>query len=643
MSGSINDNAYQGAQVQGKVFAKLDETAKDQNVTKEEASSKLSDSVFTNAQDKSNEAINEKIAKSRLAGKNNALATVQKYLGATNIFSNLSFKTINYTAQEIDDEGWRASVQSELDGKIDQEIQSQINSAQNIVSQYESKIEQAIKRAENELCGDEDAQNDAGQTKGKESNKNSFYYTLNGLRFNKDAGEAAFYEGSTGTAAGTSKGSQGYQTTVAYLKANGAKEFTREVDGKQQTIYKLSGGEHVVVDDAGQVHTLKTTTTLGKNTYMTEEAYDALGVQDGEKVKRRKVDGGYQTVVMSSDKKTARVVDYNDQTGGYVVTDNLRHVSAGGRAKFTSETSGLTAAVNQYTNDDLKFVDKGRGKVEGHTWSDLMGNVYSTDQTVTLSEQKAREANENINLAVKNLYNANKAKFTEEPTMVNHTYTANLVNGHTYQIDRNDLVNADRTLRMMRADIDSITVPPQNQTPETTEIDYTWGGDTRTDANVPGDAHDGGHGHTNGVRRGVTRAENGTYTGRSDNGHVHSLRGHLSSEQGLTAQQFRSEGWKTDANRTYEQSIISKMDNNAEQGGKIPTRLLRTATEFAERFVIAYQQQHNVDLGNINFEKLGKAIAAANPSLFDGDGNMYKNVDFQRLNLPKRLNPKNYT
>ena len=80
------------------------------------------------------------------------------------------------------------------------------------------------------------------------------------------------------------------------------------------------------------------------------------------------------------------------------------------------------------------------------------------------------------------------------------------------------------------------------------------------------------------------------------------------------------------------------MDSEKIKGNEKSVRNLKTANEFAERFVKAMQTKH-AELGGkkYNTEMLAKAIADANPSFFDSQGNMYKNADFSRLNLPKKL------
>lgn len=641
MPSDVNGAGYSGAKItdQNKIVrATLDTDGTVGDVKQGEASSKLANSVFDQnyAKSQSDAKIKESIdANARLKDKAGALDVVKKYLGATNIFSNISFKTITGVSQELTgDAGWASQVKAELDEKVEQNIKLQIQNAGQIAEQFTSRIQQAISQAENELCGDEDALSSNDLSKGKES-KETRKTTIENLTYNSNQGNISTYDGAT-----KGKLSRGYEATKQYLESNGAKSFTREVDGEQKTIYKLKDGRHAIIDDAGQLHFLQTTTTIGKNTYTTFDV-DSIKTQlpDGSKdveIKRRRVDNEYRTVVRYTDadgNKCARYVDYNEQTNEYVLSDDLTHVSAGGRAKYTTETSALSARAGD-ENDSVEFTN---GKVKDGTYVDSQGEVRDNIMMTRRSRVKL-ETPDAVTLAVTNLTAqiGSKGRVVESGGQ----FTITLNNEHSYNIDPNNPSEANRQMNFIAQELKNISSPTN---PETVELGYTWGGDTRVDANNPGEDHDGNNGHTSEIHRGVVRGDDGSYIRRSDNGHVHSLSGHLGADKGLTAQQFRSEGWKTDANRTYEQSIISKMDNNAEQGGKIPTRLLRTATEFAERFVIAYQQQHNVDLGNINFEKLGKAIAAANPSLFDGDGNMYKNVDFQRLNLPKRLNPKNYT
>ena len=641
MTEGINNNAYSGAAIteQNKIVrASLDTDGTVGDVKQAEAQSKLSGSVFDTsaAQTQSDAKIQESInANARLKGEARALDVVKKYLGATNIFSNISFKTITGVSQELSgDAGWANQVKAELDAKVDANIKQQIENAGQIAAQFTSRISQAITQAENELCGDKDALSSNDLAKGKES-KDARKITIEKLTYLDSQGSISTYDGAT-----KGKWSHGYEATKQYLESNGAKSFTREVDGEQKTIYKLKDGRHAIIDDAGQLHFLQTTTTIGKNTYTTFDVGTITtklpeGSKDVE-IKRRRVDNEYRTVVRYTDSdgnKCARYVDYNEQTNEYVLSDDLTHVSAGGRAKYTTETSALSARAGK-EDDSVEFVN---GQVKDGTYVDNKGGVHDNIMNTRRSRAKL-ETPEAVKLAVTNLSQQIGGKGTVQGD--NGQYTIRLNNGHTYQIDVNNPSDANRQMNFVAQELKNIGTP---QTSETVALGYTWGGDTRVDANSPGEDHDGAHGHTSGVQRGVVRGNDGAFVSRSDSGHVHSLSGHLGSDKGLTAQQFRDEGWKTDANRTSEREIIAIMDKTAEDSGQIPTRLLGTATDFAKRFVVAYQQKNNIaNLGDIDYTKLGKAIAAANPSLFDGDGNMYKNVDFQRLNLPKRLNPENY-
>ncbi len=643
MTEGINNNAYSGAAIteQNKIVrASLDTDGTVGDVKQAEAQSKLSGSVFdaSAAQTQSDAKIQESInANARLNGKTGALDVVKKYLGAANIFSNISFKTITGVSQELSgDAGWTNQVKAELDAKVEQNIQQQIQNAGQIAEQFTSRISQAIKQAENELCGDADALSSNDLAKGKES-KDVRKTTIESLTYNDSQGNISTYDGAT-------KGelSRGYEATKQYLENNGAKSFTREVDGEQKTIYKLKDGRHAIIDDAGQLHFLQTTTTIGKNTYTTFDVETITtklpeGSKDVE-IKRRRVDNEYRTVVRYTDSdgnKCARYVDYNEQTNEYVLSDDLTHVSAGGRAKYTTETSALSARAGK-EDDPVEFVN---GQVKNGTYVDNQGEVRDNIMMTRRSRAKL-ETPDAVKSAVTNL--TAQIEIGSKGTVVESggQFTITLNNGHSYNIDPNNPSEANRQMNFVAQELKNIGTP---QTSETVALGYTWSGDTRVDANSPGEVHDGAHGHTSGVQRGVVRGNDGAFVRRSNSGHVHSLSGHLGSDKGLTAQQFRDEGWKTDANRTSESAIIAIMDKTAEDSGQIPTRLLGTATQFAERFVAAYKKQNpNINIDNIDYTKLGKAIAAANPSLFDGDGNMYKNVDFQRLNLPKRLNPENY-
>lgn len=105
----------------------------------------------------------------------------------------------------------------------------------------------------------------------------------------------------------------------------------------------------------------------------------------------------------------------------------------------------------------------------------------------------------------------------------------------------------------------------------------------------------------------------------------------------LSKQQFIDEGWITDVNRRKEQEYLALMDSSEIKGSNKSVRNLKTGREFAERFIAAYKLKNN-DSSNYNVDMLAGAIMAANPSLFDiNTGNMYRNADFSRLNLPTNL------
>lgn len=639
MSGNdINNSAYNGITSKF-VHASLDKDT-DSLVKFDEAkkSSKFSGSIFSNNENieqtieeklKNNTRLNSAIENN----KQEVIGTVKKYMGScANLFNKVtsSFQSIGYTAIQVKDSDNESDAQAKIDEQIENAIQNFVGSAEGNTNNIEAAIKRAISLTENQYAGDADASAN-GTVKGKQKGA-EFGETLERLTYNNETADGdakatvAFYSSAQGGK--DAPKTQGYKDTTAFLEANGAKTFTREVNGEKQTIFvfkdNLGNKRRVVVDDAGQMHDLEATTTIGKNTYITADAKDALNLQEGEKVKRRKVDGQYQNVVMTTTyygDKTARVADYNSVTGEIGVTDGLQQDNAGGRAKFSSSTSGLSAYVNSHSG--YEFVN---GQVKTGTRNDIFGNEHNKYAT-TQNSRGILDAN-GLNRAIHNIQQSVQEKGGS--ISVDGNIVTVQINGHSYPIDKTDYKSADKMLRLISNELNKT---PDKTVPQDIRVNVDYTEDGRIDANETvhgsnGDNHE--HGHS-GVKLGVS-LDNGTVK-RNGAGTVHSLKGHYNDN--LTRAQFRNEGWYSGNSRTKEKALIEQMDSEAFRGSGKHVRNLKNSSEFAERLLKTQGVQAPTQS---QIDKLAKAIQTANPSLFDSEtGAMYKNADFARLNLPRNF------
>ncbi|MCR5265814.1 MAG: hypothetical protein K6E29_04380 [Cyanobacteria bacterium RUI128] len=650
------------------VYSRYDNKGDAEIINNEEAkqSSSWNSSVFGKGSAYVDEQIRDAISKdSRLSDAGGDVASVVKrYLGASgSLFSNAasSFGTIHYTKSTKVDKERIKIVQQQIDSGIDAEIETMAGQVvENVNTNFRDALNKAIQAAGNQLCGDADVINNCG----KDDSPEGFNTRLNkGLRYGTDtkATAAAFYSQAIGGAS-TVLG-QGYTATCTFLRNNGASEYTREVDGQQMTIFKLKGGEHVCVDDAGQVHTLYKTKVSGKNCYTTRESVQALGINtDGldvnhkiDGVVRRKVDGEYRTVNRDGDNVT--VSDYDANTGSYVASSDLIHVNAGLKAKYASGvtgdgsnggTSSLGSAVRD--GDNLSFQN---GKVRTGTHVNDDG-IYATTQ-----RSRARIAKGGLDAAVKNIEEMARIKhcdFQDYPADGKATVD---IGGIIYTIDKNNPTQADAQMRIIRAKLQQLP-DPDLVNPINGNRAGVGDGDDRVDANSVNHTDDGdtqdnvATGGTYGVRFDDATDPNHRSAIRGG-ASTHSLNGHYHNDV-LTRSQFHSEGWYTrDSQRRDEGDIITKMDDETLRSKSVANPLglsvrnLTNAKEFAVRFLEA----KNLRPDDYNIELLAKAIAKANPSIFDesvydepmgDDGiapidrmNMYKNADFDRINLPRKL------
>lgn len=648
----INQQAYSNIQSK-KVYASADNNEN----TKIESSEakKRKGSIFSNNDETVlNEVINDS---KRLSSDKKTLANsvIKKYLGGislTGFLNNFAgFAEINYSAVTIKDKENEADVKAQIDSKIDTAIESQFTSIMSDAkSSYKKEIQKALKQAENELVGDEDIEV-KGKVKGKDNN-----FDLSNIKYersstNDENTNVATFNSSINT---KDEKTQGYINTTEYLKSNGAKVREKTVNGVKQSVYevKVNGEKQfITVDDAGQVHELERDKGfLRTSKFTTKDSIEDAKYQAGEnidkntkvKVRVRKVDGQKQSVMSWKDdsgNKYSRVIDYNNATG-LTSSAEVHQVNAGGSAKYASETSGLGALVNKNSKDNYYFDNK-KHKLHTDTWTDNNGGIHNS-YAGTEGRRMKLDA-KNIDLAINNMKTiiGNNGKLEEQDNNVTV-----MINNHTYKFDKTDNKNADRVLRLIKGEIDRIKEHKPENIPEQKDITikpFEIVEDNRIDANIKRD------GTTKNYPDGSEyTSTNETWKSGGIVEHAGVNDSHVSSEGGngkinrvrynnsFTKDKFRAEGWSTDSNRTKELEYLKLMDSNDLKNGDKSVRNLTTANEFAERFVKAYNSK-NSSADKYDISSLTNAIIAANPSLFDNNGKMYRNADFSRLNLPKDI------
>lgn len=646
MAGNINDAAYSNMTAKD-VYASMDTNPQDEKIDYNEAKTS-NESIFTQATNDCSAELKSAIQNSKIAGKANAESIVEKYLGGKTFASMINFATsfgeVTYSKVHVDDAEHEAEVQSQIDAKVSDAIQQKITSiTSQITTTYEQAIQNAITQAENELVGDADISqysvDENGQLVDQEGEPAKIKLTSESMArisYDESAGKdarVATYS-SNGIDVDPEDQSEGYRLTSAYLKASGAKVEKKLVNGVEQNVYKIKvDGEtqYVVVDDAGQVHGLdKDKMFLRKSRFTTTDSIEdarnqsvADGVEGNDvpadaRVIVRKVDGQNQSVLTWKDdngEKHFRVIDHNDQTGTTSSAD-VHQTNAALGYKFASDTSGLGAWASRNSDDAVEFSD---GRFRN-------GGVVRTEG----GRMKYDAAH--IDSAVNNLVNTVR-EAGGEANEVDQDNVQITINGHTYNIDKSNNVQADRTMRLIQGELDRMShgvtvtietdpvaadtsgivedgrVNTNEATPHSNEHWAVGSGsvqDVGVDAPTTHQSSAGGRGKVNSVRYGAN----------------------------LSRAQFANEGWRASAGRQEEAQVITAMDSADVKGeGGKSVRNLKNAGEFAERFIKA----KGLNPEDYNLETLAKALTDANPSLFDADGNMYRNCDFSRINLPKRL------
>lgn len=498
---------------------------------------------------------------------------------------------------------------------------------------------------------------------------------------------------------------KGYTTTVAFLEANGAKAQEKVVNGTKQTIYKVKiegKTQYVSVDDAGQVHTMDRDKGFLRNSkYTTDDSIadakwqannDGVDSNDfkGAKnvdVKVRKVDGQNQSVLTwedSSGNEHSRVIDHNDVTGLTSSSDVHQVNAPGTRAKYASETSGLgtwvaaddkgtNKGVRQFNDDKHMVQDEVKdGKPSGFVRTNnsrMEIDAANIGQAILNIAERAKDAGAEITgVEIQKsektygwyedvvMYDKRGNNYAEEGEQVYRTRTETTetpviskdgkvsitVNGHTYTLDTKDPKAADRTIRLIENELTMQKNEEPAVVPELADatINITAVEDNRTDTNLASAHQDekwakGGSGTVQNV--GVEAPKTPTPKSKG----VVKIN---YNQGGLSRAQFASEGWAASKGRVAEAAVLKEMDTVKGDGEK-SVRNLQNSEQFATRLLQALDKSCKTpaDVANkYNVSKLADALETANPSIFDNDGTMFKNADFNRINLPEADKLKRY-
>ena len=648
VNNNINDTAYNNIQ-KATVHASKDGNKDEKVSLQESGGNSIFSQTETNMNAELDKAINNSARLSQDIKSNaNTKSIVQKYLGNTS-FSTLmnkfsSFSDIAYKAVELNDSETTTDVQNQIDTLIDNKISAQVTKVnEEVTSAYTKALENALKQAENELVGDKDLQNQDGSNTVKDDNyknlKNISYHRPTEETTNKEHTDVSTFNSS---AKGAENQSKGYQSTVAYLEANGAKAKTKLVNGQEQTVYKIKddqGTRYVTVDDAGQVHDLDKNKGFLRSSKFTTTDSVQVAKEDARingdkglanaKVKVRNVDGQKQSVLTWKDdngQKHSRVIDHDNQSG-LSSSMEVHQVNAGGRAKYASDVSGLGALANKDANDDIKFNDSPH-RFQNGTWTDETGETHADNVTTQHGRMKLDKAN--TGSAVDSIVTS-AVKSGATATQQGDITEIKFPNGRTYTIDKSDNVSANKTMRLVQAEIGrtqqlNVRTNENTVTADTSKIVEDGRADTNLRENHVFEKWSNSSGNVLDV--GVNSPQNHTPSA-GGKGKVNSVR----YGSNISRAQFAQEGWKASAGRTAENDILAKMDSAEVKGNEKSVRNLKTSEEFATRFLKA----KGLDAKNYDTKKLAAALADANPSFFDSQGNMYRNADFSRLNLPKKL------
>ncbi|MGN1152978.1 MAG: hypothetical protein ACI4S3_03040 [Candidatus Gastranaerophilaceae bacterium] len=407
-----------------------------------------------------------------------------------------------------------------------------------------------------------------------------------------------------------------YTKTSDELKQNGFKVLTREVNGTKQEIFvgKDDNGNKVryIIDDDGKKHELVETSTAGKNKYTIkddlENAYykiDELG--DDIKLKRRKVDGHYQTVIIDNEpledgtaKSYIRIIGH-DNNSGESIDRAAYKIETRGKDKFASHTSGQAKAIELIT---YKFKD----------FATITGDFTKNEQVVITFH-------DGVTYTLKPIDTSAKKSIQRQIAQSNDDTMVKIYNHYFNHLSNIGFDNSAQDVSI-------------------TEIE-----DTRDDAKY---LIDNGRGHNDtigdeitgyGSSQGPSGRIRGKY-GTTGAPNVINYQTQATSDgYQFTRSDFAKEGWKRSSGGTREAEILSGMQTSANEaisrGDKNAkyVRNLPDVNAFTRLYIESYLASK--DIKNVNLDKLANAIKVANPSFFDqSTGKMYKNTDFERINFP---------
>ena len=673
-----NETAYKGIEKKT-VYASADtnrgENEKTSTIDTQEAQAQYG-SIFENAKSGDTDIINKKIGTSLLSDVKGdvARAAVNKYLGGTTIGKMINnwagFGDITYNTVEVSDGEFADGEQAKIDANIKSAVESKVQQyTASITTQFEAALEHAIQQAENEIKGDLQADAEKFGANGKKGLTKEQFANIEYKRTSEEYGaegderntNIATFNSSQLDTEDASK-TKGYTTTVAFLEANGAKAQEKVVNGTKQTIYKVKiDGEtqYVSVDDAGQVHTMdRDKGFLRSSKYTTDDSIadakwqanndgvdgnDFTGAKNVD-VKVRKVDGQNQSVLTWEDSKGnehSRVIDHNEVTGLTSSSDVHQVNAPGTRAKYASESSGLgTWVAADDAGKDVRQFNDDKHMIQNEVKINADGETKTTS-FVRTNKERMRLDLANIDQAIQNI--AKQAEDANGTVIKENNTTKITINGHTYELDTKDPQAADRTIRLIENELQF----GGGATPEVVQPDLGKSyvinpkfNDNRLDTNLASS-----HENDSWAKGGTGNVENvGVQSPQKPTPNSKGIVKINYNSNGFSRTDFANEGWAASPNRAEEAKVIKEMDSLKGDGEK-SVRNLQNSEQFATRLLQALDKSCKTpaDVANkYNVSKLADALETANPSIFDNDGSMFKNCDFNRINLPEADKLKRY-
>ncbi len=339
---------------------------------------------------------------------------------------------------------------------------------------------------------------------------------------------------------------------------------------------------------------------------------------NGAKAKNEKVDG-------LNGKQTVYKVEVNGETKHVIVDDaGQLHELEKSNGKYTrvsvqatdTAPEGITADnIDDVIAEIKQRVEAQGGEVISGATNQINGNAEDlvAQYQPTMSDKFNNSSRPEISgFEDETNKNTGQTDQADKKTEVK-------INGKTFVLDPDNVDETKEVIAKIEAELNAVTI-------NTSGID----GDNRDDTNsIEAHGDDRYKDGSDGVQNvGV----NATTHKPNSKGVVK-----INYEQGgLTRTQFAEEGWAASKGRVDEAKVIEDMDKLKGDGKS--TRNLQNSKEFAERFLQAKTgKSAAIVRSEYDINMLAKALETANPSIFDNDGTMFKNADFNRINLPRKL------